>query len=131
MRSVFRFPGGEFHPNVGLNADMRREGLLDDELARLADLAALGAREIAFRVAYDETNVTEPHYFDSIHGGLGRNQRGLTVGRVSADKFTANWIERGFTHHPGRRRIPGKNVLRRGARRAGLKVRRSRHQPPE
>ena len=117
MRSVFRLPGGEFHPNVQLNRDLRQQHVLDDELRRLAELSALGAKEIAVRVAFDEGD-----YFRSIHGGLGVNRKGLTVGRVSADDVKADWIERGYTQHPGRR-IPGKNVLRRGARRAGLRVR--------
>jgi hypothetical protein len=118
MRSVFRLKGGgEFHPNVQLNRDLRQQGVLDDELRRLAELSALGAREIAVRVAFDQGD-----YFRSIHAGLGRNRNGLTVGRVSADDFKADWIERGYTHESGKR-IPGRNVLRRGARRAGLRVR--------
>jgi len=117
MRSVFRLPGGEFHPNVQLNRDLRQQHVLDDELRRLAELSALGAKEIAVRVAFDEGD-----YFRSIHGGLGVNRKGLTVGRVSADDWKAHLIEAGWTTQSGTH-VKGKNVLRRGARRAGLRVR--------
>lgn len=140
MRSVFRIPGGEFHPNVQLGRDIRQQGTMDEELRQLAELAALGAKEIAVRVAFDQGD-----YFQSIHGGLGTNRNGLTVGRVSADDFKAHWIESGYrtirgqgvkSGDRGRRTrirnlesgadlgfVKGKNVLRRGARRAGLRVR--------
>lgn len=131
MRSVFRFKGGEFRPNVGLNADMRTEHALDDELRHRAELAALGAKEIAVRVAFDTGA-----YFGSIHPALGKNQRGLTVGRVTATDFKAHWIEKGhrIVTRDGRQAgfVKGKNVLARGGRRAGLRVRtrRSGRTPP-
>jgi hypothetical protein len=122
MRSVFRFPGGEFHPNVQLGRDIRQQGIMDDELRRLADLVTLGAKEIAVRSAFDEGD-----YYRSIHGGLGRNRKGLVVGRTSADDFKADWIERGhrIVTRDGRMvgTVKGKNVLARAARRAGLRVR--------
>lgn len=118
MRSVFRLPGGgEFHPNLQLNRDLRQQHVLDDELRSLAELASLGAREIAVREAFDTGD-----YYGSIHGGLGTNRKGLTVGRVSADDHKAHWVEFGWRTTSGRQ-VPGKNVLRRGARRAGLSVR--------
>ena len=125
MRSVMRFPGGEFHPNVQLNRDLRRQHELDQELAQLAELAALGAREVAVRVAYDQGD-----YFSSIHGGLGANRNGLVVGRVSADDYKAHWVERGWTTRSGTV-VKGRNVLRRGARRAGLRVRAGRRATPD
>jgi hypothetical protein len=122
MRSVYRFQGGEFHPNFKLSRDLREQHTLDGELERLARLATLGAREIAFRVAFDRGD-----YFGSIRGGLGRNRRGLTVGRVSADDFKADWIERGHRIVARNSQMVGmakpKNVLRRGIRRAGLPIR--------
>lgn len=114
---IIRAPGVVFAPNWDLGRDLRQQGVLDDELRNLADLAALGAKEIAVREAFDTGD-----YYESIHGGLGENRNGLTVGRVSADDFKADWLERGYTHSSGKR-IPGKNILRRGARRAGLSVR--------
>lgn len=140
MQSVFRFPGGEFRPNFQLNRDLRQQHVLDDELRRLAELAALGAREIAVRVAFDTGD-----YFGSIRGRLDRGRTGLSVGRVVADDFKANWIEYGYRTirgqgsrggDRGRRtrirnlgegaelgRVPGRKVLAKGARRAGLRVR--------
>lgn len=122
MRSVFRFDGGEFHPNFRLNADLRREHTLDGELQRLAQEAALGARELAFRVAYDSGD-----YYRSIRGGLATNRRGLPVGRVAASDFKAHWIERGHRKVTVNGRVfgfaPGKQILARGGRRAGLRVR--------
>lgn len=140
MRSVFRFAGGEFHPNFKLNADLRRQQVLDPELKRLADLAALGAREVAVRVAFDRGD-----YFGSIRGTLATNRAGLPVGRVVADDFKANWIEYGYrtirgqgsrSGALGRRTrirnlsggaelgfVRGRKPLARGARKAGLRVR--------
>lgn len=138
MRSVYKFPGGEFHPNFQLNRDLRQQHVLDGELKRLADLAALGAREVAVRVAFDQGD-----YFGSIRGQLATNRRGLPVGRVVADDFKANWIEYGYRTIRGqgtggrgsRTRIrnlsgdadlgfvKGRKVLAKGARRAGLPVR--------
>jgi hypothetical protein len=128
MRSVFKVPNGEFHPNLKLNEDMRRDHQFDQELDHLANLAALGAKEIALRVAFDRGD-----YFSSIHAGLGNNRRGLVVGRVSATDFKAHWIERGHRIVTRDGRVVGqakpKNVLARGARRAGLRVRSRRRLP--
>jgi hypothetical protein len=125
VRSVIRFKGGEFHPNFKLGDDLRRQHQVDPHLARLANEAALGAREVALRVAFDQGD-----YFGSISGGLDTNRRGLAVGRVVATDFKALWIERGHRiiardgTEVGRARP--KNVLARGARRAGLRFRRAR-----
>ena len=128
MRSAFKFAGGEFRPNFKLNRDLRKQHTLDDVLGRLAGLAALGAREIAVRVAYDRGD-----YYGSIRGGLGLSRRGLTVGRVSAGDFKANWIENRYrlVTRSGRvvGTVKGRNVLRRGARRAGLRVRPAKRGP--
>ena len=91
--------------------------MFDDELRRLTADAALGGREVAVRVAFDTGA-----YYGSIHGDLGRNRKGLRVGLVQADDYKANWIERGWTTRYGAV-VKGRNVLRRGARRAGLRVR--------
>lgn len=125
MRSSFPFPGGVFIPNVKLNRDLRQEHTLDGELERLARLAALGSREIAFKVAYDEGD-----YYRSIVGGLGVSRRGLVVGRVAAADFKAHWVEnrhRLVNRHGWVVRVmPGRKVLVKGARRAGLRVRPNR-----
>jgi hypothetical protein len=105
------------YPNYKLGAELRRTGVFDDELRRLADEAALGAKEIAVKVAFDTGA-----YYSSIHAELGRNRRGLRVGLVVADDFKANWIEKGWTTRSGTV-VKGKNILRRGGRRAGLRVR--------
>jgi len=140
MQSVYRFPGGEFHPNFKLNRDLRKQGTLDAELRRLAELGALGAREVAVRVAYDRGG-----YYQSIRGVLGTGRTGLAVGRVVADDFKANWIEYGYRTIQGRgvkssdrgRRtrirnlssgaqlgfVKGRAPLAKGTRRAGLRVR--------
>ena len=123
MRSVFKFPGGEFHPNFKLNEDLRRQHVIDPQLERWAQEAALGAREIAVRVAFDQGD-----YFASIHAGLATNRRGLAVGRISAPDFKALWIERGWQTSTGRQ-VKGRNVLRRGLRKTGLRVRSSRRAP--
>jgi hypothetical protein len=123
MRSSFKFAGGEFRPNVHLSKDLRRGRTLDPALDDLAKLGALGAREIAFRVAYDSGD-----YFRSIHGGLGVGVRsGLPVGRISATDHKANWVESGHRKVTRDHRVigvvRGRRVLQRGARRAGLRVR--------
>lgn len=130
MRSVMKFRGGELHPNTKLGGEIRSSGVLADELERRAQLAALGAKEIALRVAFDKGD-----YFASIHAGVAVRSDGVTVGRVSADDFKAHWIENPhrLVARDGRvvRVVPGRNVLRRGARRAGLKVRAAKHTRPE
>lgn len=105
------------YPNYSLGAELRRTATYDDALRRLTADAALGAKEIAVRVAFDTGA-----YFSSIHGELGRNRRGLRVGLVVADDHKAHWVERGWTTRSGTV-VKGKNVLRRGGRRAGLRVR--------
>lgn len=122
MRSSFTFTGGEFHPNVHLGRDLRREHTLDPALEALAKLGALGAREIAVRSAYDSGD-----YFQSIKGGVGVGIRsGLAVGRVSAADFKARWVEFGHRKVTRDRRVigvvRGKRVLTKGARRSGLRV---------
>lgn len=126
MRSTFTFTGGEFHPNVHLGRELRREHTLDPALDNLASLAALGAREVAFRSAY-----VTGDYFRSIRGGLGVGVRsGLPLGRVSAMDYKAHWVE--FGHRKVTRTgrvigvVRGERILRRGATRAGLRTRKSR-----
>jgi hypothetical protein len=110
------------YPNYKLGAELRRTGVFDDELRRLTSEAALGAKELAVRQAFNTGD-----YFSSIHGELGHNRKGLRVGLVVADDYKAHWIERGWRHHshgqPTGVIIRGKNILRRGGRRAGLRVR--------
>ena len=105
------------YPNYQLGEQLRRTAVYDEELRRLAADAALGAREIAVRVAFDQGN-----YYQSIHADLGYNRRGLRVGRVVADDYKAHWMERGWTTRSGRV-VKGKRVLARGGRKAGLRVR--------
>jgi hypothetical protein len=105
------------YPNWQLGADLRRTGVFDDELRRLTSDAALGAKELAVRQAFDTGA-----YFSSIHGELGHNKKGLRVGLVVATDFKAHWVERGWVTRSGTV-VKGKNILRRGGRRAGLRVR--------
>jgi hypothetical protein len=110
------------YPNYKLGAELRRTATYDAVLRQLTAEGALGAKEIAVRVAFDKGD-----YFSSIHGELGHNRKGLRVGLVVADDYKAHWVERGWQHHshgqPTGVMIKGKNVLRRGGRRAGLRVR--------
>jgi hypothetical protein len=105
------------YPNYKLGPELRRTGVFDDELRRLTDDAALGAKEIAVKQAFDTGD-----YFASIHGELGHNRKGLRVGLVVADDYKAHWVERGWVTRSGTI-VKGKNILRRGGRRAGLRVR--------
>lgn len=105
------------YPNYKLGAELRRTGVFDDELRRLTADAALGAKEVAVKVAFDTGA-----YFSSIHGELGKNRKGLRVGLVVASDHKAHWIERGWVTRSGTP-VKGRNVLRRGGRRAGLRVR--------
>ena len=105
------------YPNYKLGPELRRTRMFDDELRRLTADAALGAKEIAVKVAYDTGA-----YFNSIRGELGHNRKGLRVGLVVADDYKAHWVERGWVTRSGAV-VKGKNVLRRGGRRAGLRVR--------
>ena len=93
------------YPNYKLGEELRRTSVYDDELRRLTADAALGAREIAVRVAYDQGD-----YYQSIHGDLGDNRRGLRVGRVVADDYKAHWIERDHHDRAGGV-VKGKRVL--------------------
>lgn len=104
-------------PNWNLGADLRRTSTYDVILGQLTQEQALGAKEIAVAEFFDTGD-----YFDSIHGEIGTNRRGLVVGLVVADDFKANWAEHGWTT-PSGRRVPGKRILQRAARRAGLRVR--------
>lgn len=121
-RGAIRRGNLTLYPNWKLGDDLRRTGTFDAELRRLAAEAALGAKEVAVKVAFDQGD-----YFSSIHAELGRNRRGLRVGLVVADDWKAHLIERGFRHtshgRPTGVVVKGKNVLRRGARKAGLRVR--------
>jgi hypothetical protein len=96
--------------------------VFDDELRRLANLGALGAREVAVKDYYGVDSHTGQigAYFSSIHAELGKNQRGLRVGLVQADDWKAHWAERPPKQETGRRRG---EILARGARRSGIRVR--------
>jgi hypothetical protein len=134
---LIRGEGFVFEPNYQLGHDLRRAGALDPALQNLAAEITLTAKEIAVREAFDTGD-----YMESIHGGLGKGRTGYVVGRVSADDHKANWIEYGHrTIHgagTGRRRIrnlqgevsfgmvKGRHILRRAARRSGLRVRNRR-----
>ncbi len=113
------------YPNWKLGEDLRRTAVYDDDLRRLADLAALGAREFAVKEYFGVDSHTGDigAYYRSIHAELGRNRRGLRVGLVVADDFKAHWAENPPRQEKGKRR--GK-ILARGARKAGLRVRRKR-----
>jgi hypothetical protein len=104
-------------PNWDLGADLRRTSTYDAILRDLTQEQALGAREIAVAEFFDTGD-----YFDSIDSELGTNRRGLVVGLVVAEDHKANWAEHGWTA-PSGRRVPGKRILQRAARRAGLRVR--------
>jgi len=136
-RGLIRGKGFIFEPNYQLGHDLRRSGVLDSALNQFAAEVALTAKELAVREAFDTGD-----YMGSIHGGLGKGRTGYVVGRVSADDFKANWIEYGHrTVHgggTGRTRIrnlqgetsfgmvKGRHILRRAARRSGLRVRNRR-----
>lgn len=105
------------YPNYKLGAELRRTATYDDELRRLTNDAALGAKELAVKQAFDTGA-----YFASIHGELGHNRKGLRVGLVVADDWKAHLIERGWTTRSGTV-VKGKKILARGGRRAGLRVR--------
>jgi hypothetical protein len=116
-RSVIRRGNLTLYPNYKLGEQLRRSQIYDAELRRLADLGRLGAQEIAVKSAFDTGA-----YYNSIRAEVGRNRRGLAEGRVVAEDFKSHWLERGWTTRSGRV-VPGRNILRRGARRSGLKVR--------
>jgi hypothetical protein len=105
------------YPNYKLGAELRRTAVFDDELRRLTADAALGAKELAVKQAFDSGD-----YFSSIHGELGNNRKGLRVGLVVADDYKAHWVERGWITRSGTI-VKGKKILARGGRRAGLRVR--------
>lgn len=116
-RGAIRRGNLTLYPNWQLGADLRRTGALDPELRRLAGEATLGAKEAAVKDFYDTGA-----YFSSIHAELGHNRRGLRVGLVVADDHKAHWAESGWTTRSGTK-VKGKNILRRGGRRAGLRIR--------
>lgn len=105
------------YPNYKLGPELRRSGVFDNELMRLAQDAALGAKEFAVKDYFDTGA-----YFSSIHAELGVNRRGLRVGLVVASDHKAHWAERGWTT-PSGAKVKGKKILARGGRRAGLRVR--------
>jgi hypothetical protein len=107
----------ELAPNWDLGPDLRRTGIYDGLLRQLTQEQVLIAKEIAVREFFDTGD-----YYNSIHGDLGVNRKGLVVGLVMADDFKANWAEHGWTA-PGGHHIRGKRILQRAARRAGLRVR--------
>ena len=112
------------YPNYQLGEQLRRTAVFDDELRRLTSEAALGAREVAVRSFYGVDSRTGEigAYYQSIHGELGRNRKGLRVGLVVADDWKAHFAERGWQLRNGQR-VTGKRPLAKGARRAGLRVR--------
>jgi hypothetical protein len=93
----------------------------DTELAEVADAAASFSQALARRVAWDSGD-----YGRSIHGELDYDDQGRRVGRLIADDWKANWVERGFRHfahgRPTGGRVPAKHVLERGWRRTGLSL---------
>jgi hypothetical protein len=112
------------YPNWQLGADLRRTGVFDDELRRLTDLGALGAKEIAVKDFYGVDSKTGQigAYFSSIRGELGYNRKGLRVGLVVAGDWKAHLAEKGWTTRSGTV-VKGRKILARGGRRAGLRVR--------
>jgi len=140
MRGVLRRGQVTLAPNWNLGHDVRAAGIFDAEIRILGERAALGAKEVAVKEAF-ETGA----YFSSIHFEIATGKRGEQIGRVVADDFKAGWIERGHRtvrgQGTGRKRlrnlqgtpstgfVKGRNILRRGARRAGLRVRGPRKRP--
>jgi nuclear transport factor 2 (NTF2) superfamily protein len=112
------------YPNYKLGEELRRAGEWDRELRRLAELGALGAREIAVREFYGRDSHTGQigAYYNSIHGQLGYSRKGLRVGLVAADDWKAHWAERGWTTRDGQK-VKARKILARGGRRGGLRVR--------
>jgi hypothetical protein len=109
-------------PNWKLGADIRRTHNFDPTLAPYIAEIELVARELAVRDAFGAGD-----YFGSIHGEITTTVKGQHVGLVAADDFKANWLERGhrIVTHDGRMvgTVKGKRILRRAARRAGLRYR--------
>ncbi len=103
-------------PNWALGRDLRRTHDFDPTLAPYIAQITLTARELAVRDAFEHGD-----YLASIHGEI-RPVGGQNVGLVAADDFKANWIERGWTTRSGTS-VKGKRILRRAARRAGLRYR--------
>lgn len=134
MPRSFRRGNVELQPNWQLGRDVRRSGVLDPEVRRLAELAVLGAKEIAVKEAFDTGD-----YFASIHVEFAVDKHGGHIAQAVADDFKAGWIERGhktvqgtgtgrqrirqLTGEPTLGFVKGRNILRRGARRAGLRTR--------
>jgi hypothetical protein len=122
-RGVIRRGNLTLYPNYQLGAELRRTAIYDAELRQLASMAALGAKEIAVKSFFgvDSHTGAVGAYYDSIHAELGRNRRGLRVGLVVADDWKAHWAEKGWTANGTP--VKAKNILRRGGRKAGLRVR--------
>lgn len=112
------------YPNYKLGEEIRRSGALDADLKRLADLAVLGARELAVKEFYgvDSRTGAIGSYYSSIRGQLGYNRKGLRVGLVVSDDWKAVLAEKGWTTRSGQP-VKGRKILARGGRRAGLRVR--------
>lgn len=121
-RGAIRRGNLTLYPNWQLGADLRRTAVFDAELSRLAELGALGAKEIAVKEYYGVDSHTGQigAYYASLHAELGRNRKGLRVGLVQADDWKAHFGEVPPKQEKGRRR--GK-ILARGARKSGLRVR--------
>jgi hypothetical protein len=117
MPGVLRQGGVTLHPNWQLGRDLRHSHAFDAILDRLASEAATASQAIASREFY-KTGA----YRGSIDAGVGPNRRGSVVGRIVATDYKAVWAERGWTA-PGGRKVAGRKILARGARRAGLRVR--------
>lgn len=110
-------------PNWKLGADVRRTHDFDPTLLPYIQEITLTARELAVAEAYESGD-----FFNSISGRIYTTPKGQHVGLVAADDFKANWVERGFTTRSGTR-VKGRNILRRAARRAGLRYRAPRNRP--
>jgi hypothetical protein len=123
-RGAIRRGNLTLYPNYQLGAELRRTAIYDAELRRLASEGALGAKELAVKDFYgvDSRTGAIGAYYQSIHGELGRNRRGLRVGLVVADDWKAHWAEGGWTTRSGTK-VKGRKILARGGRRAGLRVR--------
>jgi hypothetical protein len=120
MPRVFRQGGVTLHPNWNLGRDLGRSHVLAPVLDRLAQEAASASEAIARAGFYDTGD-----YLRGIDAGVGPNRRGRMVGRVVATDWKSAWAERGWTTQGGRK-VPGRKILARGARRAGLRVRATR-----
>jgi hypothetical protein len=117
MPRVFRQGGLTLYPNWNLGRDLGRSHVFDGILDRLAHAAAEASQAIASREFHDTGD-----YLRSIEAGVGPNRRGRVVGRIIASDWKAHFAERGWTTRSGTV-VKGRNILRRGGRQAGLRVR--------